>query len=357
MAVLNIPYTFIPGTPALASEVNANFQAVKNWSQGLIGTDNITVLTARTAALPLAPTSAILYFNQTTSNNAIYIANTGTKSPIEITQSGSIGNGSANILITNLTTQSTIGAAELRMQLAANSSIPALWIQHGAVDTLSLTRTHLRLEALLRPPVRSTAQRDAIASPDQGSILYNQTTQTVDVKNADKWVPIGVPTGSVQMYAGNSQPDGWLFCNGQDVLQSQYPQLYALIGTTYGSSPNPVTHFKLPNFVAAFPRGAQMGGTVSQTIQAKSFGANINGSTRKDTTAVNGLSATQAPHSHGGTMQVTSQDPSSDGGSGYTEINYNYNRSTDSQQPTITVASTDSETTPANLSICFIIKY
>ena len=41
MATLNIPNSFVNGTPALASEVNANFNAVKTFAEGLAAGTNI----------------------------------------------------------------------------------------------------------------------------------------------------------------------------------------------------------------------------------------------------------------------------------------------------------------------------
>ena len=40
--------------------------------------------------------------------------------------------------------------------------------------------------------------------------------------------------GEIRMFAGNFQPHGWLFCDGQLLSSSQFPTLYQLIGTTYG---------------------------------------------------------------------------------------------------------------------------
>lgn len=41
MATLNIPNSFVNGTPAIASEVNANFNAVKTFAEGLAAGTNI----------------------------------------------------------------------------------------------------------------------------------------------------------------------------------------------------------------------------------------------------------------------------------------------------------------------------
>lgn len=41
MATLNVPNTFVNGTPAVATEVNANFNAVKTFVEGLAAGTNI----------------------------------------------------------------------------------------------------------------------------------------------------------------------------------------------------------------------------------------------------------------------------------------------------------------------------
>ena len=56
----------------------------------------------------------------------------------------------------------------------------------------------------------------------------------------------GVPTGSIQEFAGASAPAGWLTCDGSEVSRVTYPALFAVIGTTYGAG-NGSTTFNLPN--------------------------------------------------------------------------------------------------------------
>jgi microcystin-dependent protein len=55
-----------------------------------------------------------------------------------------------------------------------------------------------------------------------------------------------VPTGSVNAFAGSTAPGGWLICNGSSLLRSEYPALFAVIGTTY-TFPDDGTHFNLPD--------------------------------------------------------------------------------------------------------------
>lgn len=195
MATLTIPHAFVAGTAALASEVNANFQAVVSWTQGQIGTDNLGILGARSVALPSPPTLAILSLAQTSSNIALNISNTGTESAVAISQSGALASGKGAILINSPSTQTTSGAAEILMTLATNSTIPALLVKHGAVETLSATKDEVDLfasaveisAARLKLPVRTTTQRNAITQ--EGSILYNTTLKNIAFYNGVSWAP------------------------------------------------------------------------------------------------------------------------------------------------------------------------
>jgi len=56
-----------------------------------------------------------------------------------------------------------------------------------------------------------------------------------------------IPVGSIMPFAsaGNS-PAGWLLCNGQTVATATYPQLYSVIGSTYGGD---ATNFNVPDLV------------------------------------------------------------------------------------------------------------
>lgn len=68
---------------------------------------------------------------------------------------------------------------------------------------------------------------------------------------------INVPTGGMVTYWGEEVPDGWLECDGSEVLRANYPALFAVIGTTFGV-PADDTKFKLPDLRDRFVR--YMGG-------------------------------------------------------------------------------------------------
>ena len=69
-----------------------------------------------------------------------------------------------------------------------------------------------------------------------------------------------VPIGCVQAFAGSSTPSGWLFCDGSAVSRTDYADLYAVIGDTYGSGDGTST-FNLPNLTDKFIQGNAVAGT------------------------------------------------------------------------------------------------
>ena len=54
------------------------------------------------------------------------------------------------------------------------------------------------------------------------------------------------PVGVVEAFAGSNAPNGWLICDGSQVSRSLFPELFSVIGTTYGSGDGFST-FTLPD--------------------------------------------------------------------------------------------------------------
>lgn len=74
-----------------------------------------------------------------------------------------------------------------------------------------------------------------------------------------------MPSGVILPYGGNTAPTGWLECNGQEVSQATYAELFAALGATYNTQLNPVTgsnwaapsagNFRVPDMRGMFMRG------------------------------------------------------------------------------------------------------
>ena len=64
-------------------------------------------------------------------------------------------------------------------------------------------------------------------------IKSNENVYTIQETDAN--IKKRMPAGTIIMYAGKTIPEGFLMCNGGAYSSSIYPELYAVIGTTYGT--------------------------------------------------------------------------------------------------------------------------
>ncbi len=127
-------------------------------------------------------------------------------------------------------------------------------------------------------------------------ILQEMSTQIQNVKTylEGEFQKISgnfVLPGTIIHVAYGSAPNGYLKCDGATYLRTEYPDLFAVIGTIYGSTDS--TNFKVPNFQGQFLRGfggnsasigvAQKGGIPNITCSFGNFdvyGANASGAAK-----------------------------------------------------------------------------
>lgn len=65
-------------------------------------------------------------------------------------------------------------------------------------------------------------------------------------------VNLASPAGTIQAFGGTSAPAGWLLCTGASLNRTDYPALFAAIGTAFGSASG--TTFNVPDFRGRFLR-------------------------------------------------------------------------------------------------------
>lgn len=78
----------------------------------------------------------------------------------------------------------------------------------------------------------------------------------------------GVPVGAVMDFAGSTAPAGWLVCGGQSLSRSEYAELFAVIGTAFGSLSG--STFSLPDLRGRVSAGRDFdaGGTAGRLTSA-----------------------------------------------------------------------------------------
>ena len=87
-------------------------------------------------------------------------------------------------------------------------------------------------------------------NPWQGAVRFNTTLGAWEVYDGTRWVGTSAYIGEVRYlgYAPGALPWGWLACDGSQVPQGTYPELFARLGhvwTPEGQS-NPTLNFFLP---------------------------------------------------------------------------------------------------------------
>jgi phage-related tail fiber protein len=87
-------------------------------------------------------------------------------------------------------------------------------------------------------------------------------------------VDTSAPAGAIAFFARNTAPSGWLKANGAAVSRATYADLFAAIGTTFGSGDGRQT-FRLPDLRSEFIRAWSDGREVDK---GRAFGSNQWGS-------------------------------------------------------------------------------
>lgn len=101
----------------------------------------------------------------------------------------------------------------------------------------------------------------------QGNGLTIDQTKTDQLlsamKNLGKAI---VPIGTVVFYLGTTIPDGYLLCNGASLSRTEFPELFAVLGTKCGSVDS--AHFTLPDTHHRFLEGTTTRSEVGSYIAA-----------------------------------------------------------------------------------------
>ncbi len=116
-------------------------------------------------------------------------------------------------------------------------------------------------------PQDVSASKIAYDNTESGMTATNVQNAITELSTAPKG-GASVPVGSVFWLATQTAPEGYLICDGSAVSRTEYADLFAAIGTTFGTGDGSTT-FALPNLQAAFIRGAGSQNGYSATFGQK----------------------------------------------------------------------------------------
>lgn len=180
--------------------------------------------------------------------------------------------------------------------------------------------------------------------------------------------PSPVPVGTVVAFAGQLDPtwlqgQGWLYCDGSELQQSQYQPLYSAIGGNYGARPGT---FNLPDLRGRFTRGVDIGGgrdpyATSRTpsnqggLSGNNPGSTQNHCTAQPTTAY--TTDSQGGHHHSVANLPTDTEGLATAGSHYAVWPSGNGTSSSDGDHTHNATGGDAETRPVNKYVYFLIKF
>lgn len=171
----------------------------------------------------------------TSGNNTINISNTNSITVGSI----SATNITSDIVGKSLTLSNT-NRITLSSQIAVNSIVP----DSGTTLTLPSNLTINNVNYNWPGAGLQTASflKTDIAGNLTWSPVIDVTTTSYVYSSAGL-----IPVGSIMPFISSANaPSGWLLCNGQSVLGTAYPELSAVIGTSFGGNS---TNFNVPNLI------------------------------------------------------------------------------------------------------------
>ena len=145
-----------------------------------------------------------------------------------------------NAVTSNKIPNTSIAGAQLQNQTITNAQIANQTITAAQIANQTITAAQIANQTIT------------------GTQIANNTISQAQIDAA--FAQSLVPTGCIMPFAAEAAgPNGWLDCTGEAVPRSMYPDLFAVIGTTYGAGDG-LTTFNVPDL-----RGRSMFGFIGNT--------------------------------------------------------------------------------------------
>ena len=208
----------------------------------------------------------------------------------------------------------------------------------GAGETRITAADLTRIEAGITAATQGVTAVESSVAATNNAVAQARTY-------AEKQAQAAIPIGTILPFGGLTPPSGdWLLCNGRLLNRSDYPELYKVLGASYGSMGN--QNFNLPDLQGRFPVGFGAGVTF-----ASKGGSNMT------TLSVNNL----PPHTHGVTAEKFAQgvgmyQSNVSNGTGWTTLSTTEQGSASALITKSTGSGQAFDTRPPYIAINFIIK-
>lgn len=120
--------------------------------------------------------------------------------------------------------------------------------------------------------LNTEADREDILAPTPGKIYIVIETGKTYIYQDGSWYGTGasitIKAGIIYINPSNTLPDGFLWCDGAAYSRTEYPELFAAIGTKYGAGDGSTT-FNVPDLTERVPVGAGDGYELGETSEAE----------------------------------------------------------------------------------------
>lgn len=104
--------------------------------------------------------------------------------------------------------------------------------------------------------VSSSENEMSLIETEINKVNKNIEAVNANVESVGEQVAQWVLIGEVKQYLGATIPDKYLLCNGQEIAQADYPELYAVIGSLPVCQSDTAGMFKVPDLQGRFLQGA-----------------------------------------------------------------------------------------------------
>lgn len=123
------------------------------------------------------------------------------------------------------------------------------WMQAAASPTTGL-----------QVPNLTTIDRDSIINPENGTIIFHTDANDLEVYDNGMWYDIldksvaTIPPGAMMLWGGELPPADWRECDGSELDRTEFTELFAAISTNWGNGDGSTT-FNIPDCRGVFVRG------------------------------------------------------------------------------------------------------